>query len=120
MVETVFSIISNLAPDKFANTEEEAPHPLIQVKTVCGEGVATKFNNNYLQHHSSNPDKKEDPIAKDPTEDVTLTMNFTSIKLIEESHQYKGIEDGCKVLSRFRNSISNEFACAVTLQYVLA
>lgn len=111
-------ILTYLTPDKFTSTEEEAPHPLIQGKTLGGEGVATELHNNNLQHKGDNPDDKEDPIAEDALKDVALSVDFTRIQFVEERHQHKWIEDGREVLSGLRDAVGDHFSCTVAFQDV--
>lgn len=55
----------------------------------------------YLGNKGSQHHRAEDGIAENGLKDIPLTMDFTSINLIEELHHDKSVEDDGVVLSRW-------------------
>ena len=53
-----------------------------------------------LDEKGRNPDSDEERIAVESVEDVPLSVNLTSINLVEKSHHHERVEDDGEVLRR--------------------
>lgn len=55
----------------------------------------------YLRKGGSNPNRVENGVRQETFKNISLTMNFSCVDFIEQSHHNKCIENNSKVLSRF-------------------
>ena len=60
----------------------------------------------YLCNEGSNPYSDEDRIAVETFEDVSLTMNFSSVDFIKQSHHDECVENNREMLGRFRMNLT--------------
>lgn len=61
-----------LAPQQFANTNEETPEPLGQGEVRAAEGLPSKFHNENLADECAQDHRAEDEVAKDARKDIPL------------------------------------------------
>jgi hypothetical protein len=104
-----------LSPKQRTQTEEEAPEPLLQSQTSSRESHFTVLNDKnlqkaglywmssppweiYLGYTSANPDCIENWIGENSLEYVALTVNFSCIELVKESHHNKRIKYNSEML----------------------
>lgn len=69
--------------------------------------------------HSESPqnDGAEDRVGKDPVKDVSLSVNLSSIDLVEKLHQDEGVKNDGVVLRR--RGVERSVAATVNVEHAL-
>ena len=65
----------------------------------------------YLRQTCGDPDRVKDGVGEYSLEDITLTVNFPSVKFVEKSHHDECVEDDGEVLRWTTASLGNSSAC---------